>query len=50
VFRDASTVPTFVLTNRGGGKYDGSFSFSGSKPATVTVRSNFGGSATASVK
>jgi hypothetical protein len=50
VFRDASTVPTFVLTNQGGGRYEGSFSFSGSKPGTVTVRSNLGGSATANVK
>jgi hypothetical protein len=50
VFRDASTVATFVLTNKGGGKYEGSFSFSGTKPATVTVKSNLGGSATAPVK
>jgi hypothetical protein len=50
VFRDASTVPTFVLTNKGGGRYEGSFSFSGTKPATVTVRSNLGGSASRAVK
>ena len=50
VFRDGSTVPTFVLTNGGGGRYQGSFSFSGVKPNTVTVRSNLGGSATAAVK
>jgi len=50
VFRDASTVPTFVLTNQGGGRYEGSFSFSGVKPGTVTVKSNLGGSATATVK
>jgi hypothetical protein len=50
VFRGASTTPSFVLTNKGGGRYEGSFSFSGSKPATVTVRSNLGGSATANVK
>ena len=49
VFRNASTVPTFILTNQGGGRYQGSFSFSGSKPATVTVRSNLGGVATAKV-
>jgi hypothetical protein len=50
VFRDQSTVPTFVLTNMGGGRYQGSFSFSGVKPNTVTVRSNLGGAATATVK
>ena len=50
VFRDASTEPTFVLTNVGGGRYEGSFSFSGVKPGTVTVKSNLGGSATASVQ
>ena len=50
VFRDASTVPTFVLTNQGGGRYQGSFSFSGVKPGTVTVKSNLGGSATAPVQ
>jgi hypothetical protein len=50
VFRDASTEPTFVLTNKGGGRYEGSFSFSGTAPATVTVRSNLGGSATSPVK
>src|SRR5262245_13701222 len=50
VFRDASTVPSFVLVNRGGGLYQGSFSFSGTAPSTVTVRSNLGGSATANVK
>jgi hypothetical protein len=43
VFRDASTVPTFVLANKGGGRYEGSFTFSGVKPGTVTVRSNLGG-------
>jgi len=50
VFRDGSTVPTFVLPNQGGGRYEGSFSFSGVKPGTVTVKSNLGGSATANVK
>jgi hypothetical protein len=50
VFRDASTGPTFVLTNQGSGAYEGSFSFSGVKPNKVTVKSNLGGSATASVK
>jgi len=50
VFRDASTVPTFVLTNQGGGRYAGSFSFSGVKPGTVTVRSNLGGSASLPVQ
>jgi hypothetical protein len=49
VFRDPSTVPTFVLTNKGGGRYEGSFSFSGTKPTTVTVRSNLGGSASRAV-
>src|SRR5215831_12388053 len=50
VFRDASTLPSFVLTNIGGGRYQGSFSFSGLKPGTVTVTSNLGGSATAPVQ
>ena len=50
VFRDGSTVPTFVLTNIGGGRYEGSFSFSGIKPNFVTVTSNLGGSATSAVK
>lgn len=50
VFRNQSTVPTFVLTNNGGGKYDGSFSCSCAKPQTVTVTSNRGGTATANVK
>jgi hypothetical protein len=50
VFRDASTVSSFVLTNRGGGKYEGAFSFSGARPLTVRVTSNLGGSATANVK
>jgi hypothetical protein len=50
VFRDQSTEPTFTLTNKGSGRYEGSFSFSGSKPNTVTVTSNLGGSATASVR
>ena len=50
VFRDASTEPTFVLTNQGGGRYAGSFSFSGVKPGTVTVKSNLGGSATSGVQ
>jgi hypothetical protein len=50
VFRDASTEPTFVLTNQGGGRYSGSFSFSGVKPGTVTVKSNLGGSASLPVQ
>jgi hypothetical protein len=50
VFRNQSTVPTFVLTNKRGGRYEGSFSFSGTKPQTVTVRSNLGGAATQNVK
>jgi trimeric autotransporter adhesin len=50
VFRDQSSVPTFTLNNNGGGRYEGSFSFSGSKPNTVTVKSNLGGAATANVK
>jgi hypothetical protein len=50
VFRDGSTVPTFVLSNLGGGRYEGSFSFSGLKPNFVTVTSNLGGSATSAVK
>ncbi|HMJ10227.1 MAG TPA: hypothetical protein VK524_02420 [Polyangiaceae bacterium] len=50
VFRNQSTEPTFTLTNLGGGRYQGSFSFSGTKPQTVTVTSNLGGSATANVK
>jgi len=50
VFRNQSSEPTFVLTNKGGGRYEGSFSFSGSKPQTVTVKSNLGGSATANVR
>ena len=50
VFRDASTLPSFVLTNQGGGRYAGSFSFSGVKPNTVTVRSNLGGSASLPVQ
>lgn len=50
VFRDQSSVPTFVLTNQGGGRYDGSFSFSGTQPNTVTVKSNLGGSASGNVQ
>ena len=50
VFRNASTEPTMVLVNKGGGLYEGSFSCSCAKPKTVTVRSNLGGSATANVK
>jgi hypothetical protein len=49
-YRDAATTVTFVLTNLGGGRYEGSGSFSGSTPRTVTVRSNLGGSATAPVR
>ena len=44
------TFPTFVLTNMGGGRYEGSFSFSGARPQTVTVRRNLGGSATVNVR
>jgi hypothetical protein len=50
VFRDGDTVPTFVLTNVGGGRYEGSFSCSCAKPLTAQVRSNLGGSASASVQ
>jgi hypothetical protein len=50
VFRGSATSPSFVLPNKGGGLYEGSFSFSGTAPVTVTVRSNLGGSATANVK
>lgn len=49
-YRDAATTVTFVLTNLGGGRYEGSGSFSGATPRTVTVRSNLGGSATAPVR
>lgn len=50
VFRDQSTVRTFTLGNQGGGRYEGSFSFSGTQPNTVTVKSNLGGSASATVR
>jgi hypothetical protein len=50
VFRNRSSEPTFVLTNQGGGRFEGSFSFSGTKPQTVTLRSKLGGSATANVR
>lgn len=37
----------FTLTNQGGGRYEGEFSRSGNDPLNITVRSNFGGSASA---
>jgi hypothetical protein len=49
-FRGAATTPAMVLANKGGGRYEGSVSFSGPRPQTVTVRSNLGGSATAAVR
>jgi hypothetical protein len=49
-FSGAATSPTGTLTNKGGGTYEGSFSFSGPRPRTVTVRSNLGGSAVANVR
>lgn len=50
VFRDGDTVPTFVLTNVGGGQYQGSFSCDCLPPRTAQVRSNLGGFASASVQ
>ncbi|MQA90485.1 MAG: hypothetical protein GEU90_09645 [Gemmatimonas sp.] len=50
VFRGSATSPSMVLDNLGNGRYEGSVSFSGSKPETVTVRSNLGGSDTSGVK
>ncbi|HET8655714.1 MAG TPA: hypothetical protein VFL93_09395 [Longimicrobiaceae bacterium] len=49
-FRDGATVPTMILTNVGGGKYEGTVSFDGNPTKTVTVTSDLGGSVTAGVK
>ena len=49
LFQDSSTESTRVLTNKGGGNYEGTFPTE-FVPATVTVRSNLGGSATKAVQ
>ena len=51
VFSDGATESSRVLTNKGGGVYEGTFPTDAALvPATVTVRSNLGGSATRAVQ
>jgi len=49
-FPDGTTESTRILTNKGGGLFEGSFQMHSPGPNNVTVKSNLGGSATARVR
>jgi hypothetical protein len=50
VYHTASGAFFFTLTNLGNGRYEGSWSKSGSNPRNITVKSNLGGSASANLR